>query len=142
MFLCGRSQPSFQKVRWLTVAMGVLVWQVGHSDDWPRFLGPRDTARDFKVPEAFFGVGSSPLLEGNRLIVIVGGQPNAGVVAFDPDTGRTLWQSVGRANWEDQPMLGWPGERQVAWRDTDKQASYATPVAATIRGRRIVFCLM
>jgi outer membrane protein assembly factor BamB len=107
-----------------------------------REIWSRDTARDFKVPEAFFGVGSSPLLEGNRLIVIVGGQPNAGVVAFDPESGRTLWENVGRSNWEGQPMLGWPGERRVVWRDTDKQASYATPVAATIHGQRIVFCLM
>jgi outer membrane protein assembly factor BamB len=101
-----------------------------------------DTARDFKVPEAFFGVGSSPLLEEDRLIVMVGGQPNAGVVAFDPDSGRTLWENVGRSNWEGQPMLGWPGERRVVWRDTDKQASYATPVAATVHGQRTVFCLM
>jgi len=107
-----------------------------------REIWSRDTARDFRVPEAFFGAGSSPLLEGNRLLVIVGGQPNAGVVALDPANGRTLWESVGRSNWEGQPMLGWPGERRVVWRDTDQQASYATPIAATIHGRRIVFCLM
>jgi outer membrane protein assembly factor BamB len=107
-----------------------------------RVVWTRDTASDFNVPEAFFGVGSSPLLEQGRLIVMVGGQPNAGVVAFDPDSGRTLWQSVGGSTWEGQPMLGWPGERRVVWRETDKQASYATPVATTLHGRRIVFCLM
>jgi outer membrane protein assembly factor BamB len=41
-------------------------------------------------------------------------------------------------------MIGWPGERTVDWRRHrfDKQASYATPVAATVNGERLVFCLM
>src|SRR5262249_49746006 len=41
-----------------------------------------------------------------------------------------------------QPMIDWPGERQVAWQNWWKQASYSTPVAATIHGQRHVFCLM
>lgn len=107
-----------------------------------RLLWQRETGRDFEVPEAFFGVGSTPLLEGGRLIVMVGGQPDSGVVAFDPETGRTLWQSVGASNWEGQPMRGWPGEPPVRWQRWEKQASYASPVAATFHGRRHVLCLM
>lgn len=102
----------------------------------------RDTAKEFQVPEAFFGVGSTPLLVGDRLIVMVGGQPNSGVVAFAADTGKTLWETVGASNWQGQPMLGWPGERTVEWRDYEKQASYASPVLAEVGGRRTVFCLM
>lgn len=114
----------------LDVETGKLIWQ-------------RDTAKDWQIPEAFFGVGSTPLLEGNRLIVMVGGQPNSGVVALDPETGKTLWESVGEKNWQGQPMIGWPGNRVVDWSRwvTDKQASYATPVAATVNGERQVFCL-
>lgn len=108
---------------------GKLVWQ-------------RDTGKDFDVPMAFFGVGSTPIIEGNLLITMVGGQPNAGVVAFDIATGKTVWESVGERNWQGQPMIGWPGERTVNWRKWDKQASYASPVAATIQGQRHVFCLM
>lgn len=102
----------------------------------------RETARDFEVPEAFFGVGSTPLLEGERLIVMVGGQPNAGVVAFHPATGATLWQNIGETNWHGQPMRGWPGEPIVRWQRWEKQASYASPVGATFHGRRHVLCLM
>jgi outer membrane protein assembly factor BamB len=101
----------------------------------------RDTAVDFKVPEAFFGVGSTPILEGGLLIVMVGGQPNSGLVAFDPRSGKTVWQSVGEANWQGVAMTGWPGEPKVRWKSWDKQASYSTPVAATIHGRREVLCL-
>jgi outer membrane protein assembly factor BamB len=107
-----------------------------------RPLWQRDTAKDFTVPEAFFGVGSAPLLEGDLLITMVGGQTNSGMVAFHAATGATVWESVGTGNWTGQPMHGWPGERTVTWRNWDKQASYSSPVAATIHGRRVVFCLM
>ncbi|MEW6305147.1 MAG: PQQ-binding-like beta-propeller repeat protein [Verrucomicrobiota bacterium] len=117
------------KLLCLELATGKPVWQ-------------RDTGKDWEVPQPFFGVGSTPILEGNLLIVMVGGQPNSGVVAFSPVTGRTVWESVGEKNWKGQPMIGWPGERTVAWNPLEKQASYATPVAASIHGKRHLFCLM
>jgi outer membrane protein assembly factor BamB len=107
-----------------------------------REIWSRDTSRDWNVPEAFFGVGSSPVMVDGKLIVMVGGQPNSGVVALDPGTGRTLWESVGEASWAGQPMVGWPGNRTVAWRTWEKQASYSSPVAATMNGRRLLLCLM
>ncbi len=107
-----------------------------------RRVWERDTGFEWTVPAAFFGVGSSPILEGGLLLVLVGGQPNSGMVAFDAQTGKTVWESVGQKNWAGVPMTGWPGERRVDWKTYEKQASYATPVAATIHGRRHVLCLM
>jgi outer membrane protein assembly factor BamB len=108
---------------------GKLVWE-------------RDTAKEWTVPPAFFGVGSTPVLESSRLFVMVGGQPNSGMVAFDADTGKTFWESVGKNNWEGVPMTAWPGERKVVWQTWEKQASYSTPVLATIHGKRHLLCLM
>lgn len=108
---------------------GKLIWQ-------------RDTASEWKIPAAFFGVGSSPILEGGLLIVMAGGQPNSGVVAFDPESGKTVWESVGEKNWQGVTMTAWPGEPKLRWQETEKQASYSTPVAATIAGKRHVLCLM
>ncbi|MDQ6630301.1 MAG: PQQ-like beta-propeller repeat protein [Verrucomicrobiota bacterium] len=108
---------------------GKLIWQ-------------RDTAKDWEIPEAFFGVGSTPILEEDKLIVMIGGQPNSGVVALDAKTGKTIWESVGEKNWNGVEMKGWPGERKVEWKQYEKQASYATPVAATVNGQRRIFCLM
>lgn len=111
----------------LELASGRVVWQ-------------RETQRDWEVPEAFFGVGSSPILEDGRLVVQLGAQPNSGVVAFDAATGKTLWENVGEKTWTGVPMTGWPGERLVKWSRSDpafeKQASYCTPVVATIHGQR------
>jgi outer membrane protein assembly factor BamB len=104
-------------------------------------LWQRNTAAEFEIPGAFFGVGSTPLMEGGKLLVMVGGQPDATVIALDPKTGKTLWQSVGEKNWTGQPMLGWPGERTVQWRRWEKTASYASLIASEIHGRRVVHAL-
>jgi|TARA_B100001964_G_scaffold18673_1_gene19127 outer membrane protein assembly factor BamB len=101
----------------------------------------RKTEEDFQVPEAFFGVGASPVLESDLLIVMVGGQPNSAMVAFDKETGKTAWQGVGRNTWQGKPAIGWPGEQLVRWRGFEKLASYATPTLATIHGQRTLFCL-
>ena len=117
------------KLTCIELKTGKLVWQ-------------RDTAADWNVPQAFFGVGSSPVLEGGLLLVMVGGQPNSGLVAFDAANGKTVWESVGERNWQGQPMRGWQGEPAVKWETSEKQASYSTPVAATIHGQRQVLGLM
>ena len=102
----------------------------------------RDTAKDWEVPQAFFGVGSTPLLEGGRLFVMVGGQPNSGMVALDPETGKTLWENAGKTNWQGVTTLGWRAERPYEWTGAEKLASYASPVAATIHGQRHLLCFL
>jgi outer membrane protein assembly factor BamB len=116
------------KLLCLDVLTGARVWE-------------RDTARDWDVPEAFFGVGSTPLLDDDKLFVMIGGMPDSGIVALDPITGRTLWESVGRRTWEGRPKIGWPGEPLVTWALEHHQASYASPIMARIQGRRHLLCL-
>ena len=116
------------KLLCLDLADGRVVWQ-------------RDTAKDWIVPEAFFGVGSTPLLEGDQLIVMVGGQPNSGMVALDAATGRTKWESVGRTTWDGVTPIGWRNTKPYEWTASEMLASYASPVAATIHGRRHLLCL-
>lgn len=117
------------KLACLDLKSGKLIWE-------------RDTAKDWNVPEAFFGVGSTPILEGDRLIVMLGGQPNSGVVALDAATGKTLWESVGKSNWQSVITAGWRREEPYQWTGIEKSASYASPVAATIHGRRHILCVM
>lgn len=103
----------------LRVTDGKLVWKL-------------DTAKQFSVIQNFFGVGSTPVVEGDLLIVQIGGSPEesrnvgpgqldlvkpngSGVVAFDKYTGKVKY------------TLG------------DELASYAGPVLATIGDRRWCF---
>ena len=72
---------------------------------------------------------------------MVGGQPNSTVVALDPATGQTLWESVGKANWQGVRTIGWQSEAPYRWTGEEKLASYSSPVAATIHGRRQILCL-
>jgi outer membrane protein assembly factor BamB len=101
----------------------------------------RDTMQNFNVPEAFFGVGCTPILEGDKLIVLVGGQPESGVVAFDAATGKTIWAAVGKSTWNGV-ATGWPAPREYEWTGDEMLVSYSSPIVATIHGKRHLLCLM
>ena len=76
----------------------------------------RDLAREFRVPQDFFGTSTTPLVEGDLLIINVGAPGGPCVAAFDTRTGR------------------------MAWGAGDKWGpSYASPVPATVHGKRRVF---
>ena len=129
-----RSTPLLTADRCYTFgAEGVLTcWNLEDGEQ----IWQRKTAEEFRIPPAFFGVGSSPILENGKLIVMVGGHPKSGVVAFDPATGKTLWENVGPESFP-APQIRIQRERVPA-----KLASYAAPLAATIRGKRHILCFM
>jgi len=62
-------------------ADGELLWQKNFRDDYQT-----------KVPT--WGMVASPLVDGNQLITIVGGQNKALVVSFDKATGKELWRAL------------------------------------------------
>jgi outer membrane protein assembly factor BamB len=76
-----------------------------------------DVKTEFKAPKGFFGMACSPLVEGSAVLLNVGGPKGAGIIAFDKNTGKVLWKA------------------------TDDEASYSSPVAATIGGQRFVLFL-
>ena len=95
------------------LASGELRWEV-------------DTGARFGVVQNFFGVGSTPIVEGDLLITMVGGSPagsprihsgevepnGTALVAFDTASG------------------------EVRWSAGDALASYASPVIVDVEGRR------
>lgn len=89
----------------LTLENGDVVWQ-------------RDLKQEYELPERIFGVGHSPLIWGDKLILNVGGtQPGTGIIALSKFTGDLIWSS------------------------TDQGASYATPQPARIHGTDYLFVL-
>ena len=106
-----RATPSVADGRVYTFgAEGVLAcWR---ADDGGKVWSV-DTRAKFRPDKGFFGAACSPLVEGGLVILNVGGR-GAGVVAFDKADGA------------------------VRWKATDDAAGYASPVAATINGRRYV----
>jgi outer membrane protein assembly factor BamB len=87
-----------------SLADGTKLWSVATKSEFGARLG-------------FFGLACSPLVEGNAVIVNVGGRNGAGIVALDKATGKVLWKT------------------------SDDEASYASPVAATIGSKRVTFVL-
>ena len=87
---------------------------VGLADGKKRWS--EDTAARYRVAKGFFGAAGSPLVEDGRVIANIGGK-GAGIVAFDAATGKVLWTA------------------------TDDEASYSSPVGATIGGRRLAVFL-
>ncbi len=86
----------------LNATNGQIVW-------WKNLIG------EFGGTRPGWDYAWSPLVDGNKLIVLPGGQ-NAGVVALDKRDGKVLWQTPGET----------PG--------------YATPYIATILGKRQYVC--
>lgn len=74
----------------------------------------RAAAREFDAPLGYFGVGSCPIVESDRLLWNVGGKSGAGIVCFALSDGKTLWKA------------------------SQEAASYSSPVAATVGGQRQV----
>lgn len=79
-------------------------------------LWHRNLLADYEAPKGFFGVGAGPLLVGDRLLVNVGAK-GAGIVAFDPATGKELGKASNDA------------------------ASYSTPISAEIGGKTLAIFL-
>ena len=105
-----------------------------------KLLWKKELQKEFRLPEAFFGVGCSPILDDDRLLVLVGGQPNSGVVAFNIKDGSTLWQAVGKDTWDgvETDQKG----RKHEWTDDEMLVSYSSPIIAEIHGEKHLLCLM
>lgn len=81
-----------------------------------QLLWKRDLAREFKVRQDFFGTAGTPLIEGDLLILNVGAPGGPSAAAFHKLNGRLVWGA-----------------------GTEWGPSYASPVPATIRGKRMIF---
>jgi len=92
------------KLAALKTANGQVAWQ-------------HDLPAEYGAKSPGWGVSTSPLVEGNLLIVNVGGSGNKSIVAFDKTNGKPVWTSQ------------------------SDSAGYSAPIAITVRGVRqiIVF---
>ena len=78
-----------------------------------RKLWSRNLIADFDAGKGFFGIACSPLVVGGKLLVNVGGK-GAGIVAFDPATGKEIWKANNDAASYSSPSLAEIGGKQLA----------------------------
>ncbi|MCH8332787.1 PQQ-like beta-propeller repeat protein [Candidatus Sumerlaeota bacterium] len=74
-------QGSTGKLLCLSAEDGAVIWS-------------RDYVEDFGTSVPIWGMAGSPLIDGDRLICLVGGEPNAKVMALDKMTGKEIWRSL------------------------------------------------
>jgi outer membrane protein assembly factor BamB len=61
-----------------------------------KVIWSKNFPRDYKAQVPLWGYAAHPLLDGDRLICLVGGQGSV-VVAFHKDTGKELWRALSAA---------------------------------------------
>ena len=76
----------------------------------------KDLNTEYNIEMPIWGIASAPIVEAGNLIVQIGGQPNACIVAFDRKTGAEKWKAV------------------------DDTASYSAPIVITHAGQRVLIC--
>jgi outer membrane protein assembly factor BamB len=104
------------KFHCLNVSDGTLLWKV-------------DTAARFNVIQNFFGTASTPIVEGDLLIAQIGGSP--------PGTPKDMWASNGKPPSNGTGIVAFNKKTgKVVYKISDELASYASPIMATIDGRR------
>ena len=54
----------------------------------------KDTVAEYDTNIPVWGTSSAPLVDGDRVIFLVGGEPDALVMAFDKHTGEEVWRAI------------------------------------------------
>jgi len=72
-----------------------------------------DTQKELKAPKLYFGASSSPLVFGDRVVVMVGA-PQASLVAFNHRDGAVAWKSLDdKASYSSPVLLGTANQPQL-----------------------------
>lgn len=78
----------------LDTATGKILWQ-------------KDYVKDFNTEVPSWGITGAPLVDGNRLICLAGGEPDGKVIALNKMTGEEIWRALS-SDWEpgyNQPTI-------------------------------------
>jgi len=95
--------PQAHNLYCLEAATGKLIWE-------------RDLAQDYQIEETAT-ISASPLVDRDRVILQVGGKPDACVVAFDTKSGKEIWRSLNETAGQASPMIIKAGGRRqlIVW---------------------------
>ncbi len=85
----------------------------------------KNLKEEFQMKET--SADSSPLIEGDLLILMLGGKQGAGIVALDRNTGREVWRALDEAvTWSSPIVIDAGGVRQlIVW--TQQSVSSLNP---------------
>lgn len=89
-------------------------------------LWEKDFKRDYAAPTPIWGFCGHPLIDGDQLICVVGGEGSV-VVSFEKTTGRELWRqgTASEAGYCPPTIITAGGVRQLLIWDADKLSALA-----------------
>ena len=87
----------------LDAATGAVIWK-------------RDLNTEYRIRMPMWGIAASPLVDGDRVVLQIGGADGACVVALDKTTGEEKWRAL------------------------KDRASYSSPILIEQAGRRVLVC--
>ncbi len=79
-----------------------------------KILWHRDLNREYNISMPIWGIAATPLIDGDKIIVQIGGSNHAAVVAFSKNSGKELWRNL------------------------DDRASYSAPVIIEKNGTKVL----
>lgn len=81
-----------------------------------KILWKRDLETDHKIAMPIWGITASPLVEGDRLLLHIGGRAGACILAVNCETGADVWKAL------------------------DDRGQYATPIVVDQGAKRVAIC--
>ena len=104
-----RATPAIQADRVYTLGAEGMIecvdFRDGHS------VWKLDSRKEFGAGKGYFGMACSPLIEGENVLLNIGGENGAGIIALDRKNGKLKWKATASA------------------------ASYSSPVNASLDGK-------
>lgn len=92
-----------------------------------------DARQQFGIRKEFFGAANSPVVEGDRLLMNIGGANGAGIVAIHKATGKTLWKALTHESGYSSPVVATIGKERHALFFTREGLVDADPATGRVR---------
>ncbi len=114
-----KSTPAFFSGKLFTLGIGGILsaWDAKSGN----LLWHREFSSDFKSTSPDFGTATSPVVDGKLVIAFVGGNGSGALMAFDVESGKTVWKWAGDGPSYASPIIvGISGTHQVVTQSQEK----------------------
>jgi outer membrane protein assembly factor BamB len=122
----------------IEIATGKVLWKHDCRKEYWGVVKNEKLGDDAWFPVC--GCATGPLVDGNTVVVAVGGKKAGAFTAFDRDTGRIVWKALEDRSSYASPvvaspggvkqLVGFTGTRMVGLRHADRELIWEVPVKA------------
>jgi len=119
----------------------------------------RALKKEYAIRMPIWGIASAPIIIDNKIILIIGGENNAGIIALDKSTGNEIWRNLEDEAGYSAPLLikqagrevlvVWtaaniagmnPGNGEVFWKHEVKPRNMPINIVTPVHYDNYIFC--